>query len=1159
MNTKSFRFVHVVGLALLLAFVPLARAGTYFQDFTGAAVGTTNLGDGSTLFSSHPGSAAQVVDATYKELRLTANGTTSTRTALRLPALDATAPSYAFSAKWNATITANFPDAGDGWSFNYGALSATDLINSSFFLPDGYGNGLSFGIRTYFGNSPAFYLRLNGGVVASQPFNPQTQWGLNSSTRHFFEVDWNYTNGVTVRVDGQMIFSNVAVIGFIPAANDRFVFAARTSVFTEEVRLDNITVVTGGTLSQVTTSAPYFADANVEPANPASMAFDGNNSTFWGTHATSGQVGATVPSSSVLVYAVTSPDIANTTQFGRTWTLEGSNNGTNWAACGTGSTPFINSKETRSWLATNQNPFSAYRLNVSQNNGNIFITALGEVRLYRLNPVSSLGWVGLPTFNNVRWGTVATSADGTRIVAAGNPGGVYVSTNSGLSWVQTSVGVSLWKAAVCSTNGNVMAVAAPYDPAQPFYPVYGVHISTNGGVTWTKANVTDNYSWRALAMNDSGSFINAGVDGGGVWQNSPNNLPWQYAVNVPVIAPWTSLSSDDVGNEYRFATADGRIYYYNYTFGSVFLETTLPASTWTGVASSASGARAVAATAGGNIYRDDVGGWRLLIGLNTGLNSITASADLSKVAVCDANNVYLSTDGGTNWAALNPPNVGWTSVALSRDGTRLYASGATYPSFDNRQVWSYGVLPRTRPTAGTWGSSAVRGRGAQLSGGATPNLVPTMAYFEWGTTTNYGNTTAPQYAGDALHNLPIGAALTALQPQTTYHFRTVAWNALGTNYGEDLSFTTFALNPMNLVQMDDPVVASSLNSPPGQGAAQACDGSADTKYLNLDKVNTYLTLYPSVTNVPVVALDLISAEDAPERDPASFALYGSTNGVNFTLIASNAFPPFLGRLSIQTIPFGNTNVYSVYRLHFPTVVNEAAAVAMQIAEIALRPYRELNRTNDIISVTSNGTVASAPSTLIDHRVSADYVLRVYDGTDGANVQEILAAGPTVLKGFEVISGGFFEGLPEFGPQLSPVSVTISGSTNGLDYTLLASNALPVPVGGRQIAGVPLANTNAYTHYRFHFPKPPGGYGVILAELRLFGLEPATVLPRLSLGRLGTNVVLTWPDAPGFQLEKAAQLTSPTWTAVTNAPAQTNLINTVTLPANGPMQFYRLRK
>src|SRR5262245_27547401 len=203
--------------SILSAFVlsNSAKAGQYFEDFSSYATGTTtNFANGSKLFSTALGGTASVVEATYKELQLTASGTGNTRSALLLPDLDSRTPVYAFSAKWNMDIYGGFPNAADGFSFNFGQLEALDLINSAYAQESGYSPRLFFSVNT--STSPGFYLRVNGSTVASQNYTPATQGGINSPTRHFFEMDWNYTNGLAIRMDGQTIFTNVVADGFIP-------------------------------------------------------------------------------------------------------------------------------------------------------------------------------------------------------------------------------------------------------------------------------------------------------------------------------------------------------------------------------------------------------------------------------------------------------------------------------------------------------------------------------------------------------------------------------------------------------------------------------------------------------------------------------------------------------------------------------------------------------------------------------------------------------------------------------------------------------------------------------------------------------------------------------------------------------------------------------
>ena len=131
----------------------------------------------------------------------------------------------------------------------------------------------------------------------------------------------------------------------------------------------------------------------------------------------------------------------------------------------------------------------------------------------------------------------------------------------------------------------------------------------------------------------------------------------------------------------------------------------------------------------------------------------------------------------------------------------------------------------------------------------------------------------------------------------------------------------------------DSVTASSGNSPGGEQAPNAIDNNPNTKYLNFDKADTGLTI--STAGSIVTGLGLTSANDAPERDPATFVLSGSVDGVNFTEIASGDVPSFGARFERQEVSFANDTAYNTYKLIFPTVVNPDAANSMQIAEVEL--------------------------------------------------------------------------------------------------------------------------------------------------------------------------------------------------------------------------------
>jgi hypothetical protein len=78
---------------------------------------------------------------------------------------------------------------------------------------------------------------------------------------------------------------------------------------------------------------------------------------------------------------------------------------------------------------------------------------------------------------------------------------------------------------------------------------------------------------------------------------------------------------------------------------------------------------------------------------------------------------------------------------------------------------------------------------ATLNGLLDPHGLTTSVHFQYGPTTSYGLTTAPQsHSGNTYLN--IGSGISSLTASTTYHFRIVASNTSGTTMGSDGSFTT---------------------------------------------------------------------------------------------------------------------------------------------------------------------------------------------------------------------------------------------------------------------------------------------------------------------------------------------------------------------------------
>lgn len=81
---------------------------------------------------------------------------------------------------------------------------------------------------------------------------------------------------------------------------------------------------------------------------------------------------------------------------------------------------------------------------------------------------------------------------------------------------------------------------------------------------------------------------------------------------------------------------------------------------------------------------------------------------------------------------------------------------------------------------------------------------------------------------------------------------------------------------------------------------------------------------------------------------------------------------------------------------------------------------------------------------------------------------------------------------------------------------------------------------------------------ILSGTITIAAEPPPA-PALALTATPGAVELKWVETPGFGLEATTNLTTASWSAVTNTPTLNNGSNCLTLVLEGPARFFRLRK
>jgi hypothetical protein len=146
----------------------------------------------------------------------------------------------------------------------------------------------------------------------------------------------------------------------------------------------------------------------------------------------------------------------------------------------------------------------------------------------KLVAVASPGWIYISTNSGNTWTTtsagsnqwqsVASSADGTRLAAAcielsSDPGQIYTSADAGATWAPTSVPRSYWNSLVSSADGTRLVAAGSG----------GIYLSTNGGVNWSQSS-PESSAKLSLSADGNRAFAATGALGLLVLSSPPNPI-----------------------------------------------------------------------------------------------------------------------------------------------------------------------------------------------------------------------------------------------------------------------------------------------------------------------------------------------------------------------------------------------------------------------------------------------------------------------------------------------------------------------------------------------------------------------------------------------------------------------------------------------------------
>lgn len=200
------------------------------------------------------------------------------------------------------------------------------------------------------------------------------------------------------------------------------------------------------------------------------------------------------------------------------------------------------------------------------------------------------------------WFRADSSADGTRLLAiAGNA--ILTSRDSGVTWASTvpNGGEFLWSVA-SSADGTRLVVGSVTDK---------IYVSTDGGTTWT-ARLSGG-GWQAVAMSADGMRIYAAKNGSFIYVSSDGGTTWN-ALNIS--ASWNGMFASADGQRI-VAAAYGGLIYTSTDAGSTWVSRE-SARNWNGIAGSSDATKLVIMAENDLIYSStastSVGGAGLLSG-----------------------------------------------------------------------------------------------------------------------------------------------------------------------------------------------------------------------------------------------------------------------------------------------------------------------------------------------------------------------------------------------------------------------------------------------------------------------------------------------------------------------------------------------------------------
>jgi hypothetical protein len=248
-------------------------------------------------------------------------------------------------------------------------------------------------------------------------------------------------------------------------------------------------------------------------------------------------------------------------------------------------------------------------------------------------------------------------------------------TNTNAQWVKMSNGMSnVWVSSLVTSGNNIFAGTSPNS---------GVYLSTNNGLNWTQTSL-NNQDVRSLAVNENNIFAGS-YSGNGVYKSTDNGTTWsQTSLNNHIIR---SLAVS--GNNVYAGSNSGNGVYKSTDNGTTWSQTSLNNKIVRTIAVNGNNVYAGCYSQNGLYKSIDNGmNWTQTL-QQVSIGSLAINGNNVFAGSGSITGVYKSTDYGSTWTQTSLNYISVYSLAVN--GTNIFAgtfNSGVYVSNDFGTNWT---------------------------------------------------------------------------------------------------------------------------------------------------------------------------------------------------------------------------------------------------------------------------------------------------------------------------------------------------------------------------------------------------------------------------------------------------------------------------------------